>query len=483
MSEERADIVRQFCAILEDEGWEPGWSAIEKIVNTSLKNKEGLQKMLSRHSAWDEDTMRITMPIETNGERIDVSDKMEGFRCMCENIDLSPLDVFESVLTRGGMLTPDDCNALQAKGYTGGKMGQKIGRAINAWATAHGIEKHKDYNWRFNELINGGGNTTDRTAILSINPVDFLAASHGDFTSCHHIGHQGNSCHKSGNLSYAMDDVTMVFFTIVPDESADYPTKRIDRINYHWDSGLLIQGRLYTGTKDNIHAVSRAMVCKVIADCLDVPNLWTKHAKIDQSRIESTGNHYPDYAKNTTACSMSTLSGAAIPDTISIGHAAYCISCGDRQSDSSVLDCCDVVSDMLSCNSCEASIHEDDAIWVGDSCYCSDCATYCEHCGSYHHRDDVRWVESLRTHLCDSCFENDFCECIACEKVIKKGDEHDKDGDCYCEDCYHEQFSGCDECGETFDNKGLMETDDGCWVCRDCHAKRTEQESCGLATV
>ena len=483
MSEERADIVRQFCAILEEEGWEPEESAIEKIVNTSLKNKEGLRKMLSRHSAWDEDTMRIALPVETNGERIDVPEKMGEFRRMCENIDLSPLDVFESVLTRGGMLTPDDCNALHAKGYTGGKTGQKIGRAINAWATAHGIEKHKDYNWRFNELINGGGNTTDRIAILSINPVDFLTASHGDFTSCHYIGRERKSCHKSGNLSYAMDNVTMVFFTIAPGESADYPTKRIDRINYHVDSGLLIQGRLYTGTKDNIHAVSRAMVCKVIADCLDVPNLWTKHAKIDPSRIESTGNHFPDYAKSFTTCNMSTLSGAAIPDTIKIGHVAYCISCGGWQSDSRVLDCCNDGSNMLSCNGCEASIHEDDAIWVGDCCYCSDCTTYCEHCGRYHHRDDVRWVESLRTLLCDYCFDNDFCECIACEKVIKKGDVHDKDGDSYCEECYHERFSDCEECGETFNNKDLMETDDGCWVCGDCHAKLTEQEPCELVAV
>jgi len=340
MSEERADIVRQFCAILEHEGWEPGWSAIEKIVNKSYKNKEGLRKMLSRNPAWDDTTLRIIMPIETNGERVNVSEKMEGFRLMCNETNTTPLDVFESVLTRGGTLTPDDCNALKAKGYDGGKTGQKIGRAINAWATAHGIEKHKDYNWRFNELINGGGNTTDRIAILSINPVDFLTASHGDFTSCHHINRETNSCYKSGNLSYAMDGVTMVFFTVAAGESADYPTKRIDRINYHFDSGLLIQGRLYTDTKDNIHAVSRAMVCKVIADCLGVPNLWTKHAAIDQSRIVCTGNHYPDYAKNTTACSMSTLLGAALPDTITIGHVAYCTSCGYEQSDSNILDCC-----------------------------------------------------------------------------------------------------------------------------------------------
>jgi len=275
----------------------------------------------------------------------------------------------------------------------------------------------------------------------------------------------------------------MVFFTIAPGESADYPTRRIDRINYHFSSGLLIQGRLYTETSDNIHAVSRAMVCTVIADCLDVPNLWVKHAKIDQSRIDSTGNHYPDYSRNSASCSMSTLSGAAIPDKIEIGHVAYCIFCGYEQSNSKILDCCNESSGMLSCDGCDASVHEDDAIWVGDSCYCPCCASYCEHCGMYHHNDDVRWVESLRISLCDHCFENDFCECAACDKVIQNKNAHDNGGDCYCEDCYHEQFSGCEECGEPFNNEDLMGTDDGRWVCLDCHVELERQESCEPVTA
>ena len=94
MSEERADIVRQFCAILEDEGWEPGVSAIENIVDTSLKNKERLRNMLSRHPKWDDTTLRIAIPIETNGERLDVPEKMESFRLLCAGADTAPLDVF-----------------------------------------------------------------------------------------------------------------------------------------------------------------------------------------------------------------------------------------------------------------------------------------------------------------------------------------------------------------------------------------------------
>jgi hypothetical protein len=125
MSGQQADIVRQFCAILESEEWESTESANGKIVYTSLKNKKGLRKMLSRHPKWDKKTMRITMPIEPNGERLDVRDTMEGFRLLCNGIDTSPLDVFESVLTRGGMITPDDYHALQAIGYNGGKLGHK----------------------------------------------------------------------------------------------------------------------------------------------------------------------------------------------------------------------------------------------------------------------------------------------------------------------------------------------------------------------
>jgi hypothetical protein len=59
MSEERAHIVKQFVDVLESEGWEIDEWAIEKIVDTSLENKKGLRDMLSRHSAWDEKTLRI----------------------------------------------------------------------------------------------------------------------------------------------------------------------------------------------------------------------------------------------------------------------------------------------------------------------------------------------------------------------------------------------------------------------------------------
>ena len=80
MSEIRAEIVNQFCEILEKEDWEPEEEAVGKIVDTSLRNKEGLREMLSRHPKWDANTMRITMPVETNGERIDVPEKMDGLR-------------------------------------------------------------------------------------------------------------------------------------------------------------------------------------------------------------------------------------------------------------------------------------------------------------------------------------------------------------------------------------------------------------------
>jgi len=474
MSEERAHIVKQFGNVLEEEGWEIDNWAIEKIVDTSLENKERLRKMLSRHAAWDEKTMRITLPIDYNAERQDVPEKMDGFRTMCENVDTSALDVFSQVLERGGALTADDCAALQACGYSKGKIGQKIGRAINAWAVAHGIDKHKDYNWRFNELINGGQNTTDRVAILSVNPVDFLVASHGQFTSCHGINSGQDKCHKSGNLSYAMDETTMVFFTVAPSKPADYPTERIDRINYHWDSGLLIQGRLYTSTNDDIHAVSRAMTCKAITNCLNVPNLWTKHTAIDQKRIVSIGNHYPDYVHNISACNMLTLMGIIIPDEICIGHVVYCISCGEENDDPSKLDCC---NEPLCCEGCGTRIDEDEAIWVGDYRYCSDCTTYCDHCEESYLAGDVQWIESLQKSLCESCLQDNFSKCTACETIIQNEDAICVCGDDYCEDCHDELFCTCDVCGIIHEKADLQTTDNGERLCPDCRQEQEETET------
>ena len=482
MDKVRDEIVDQFYDILEKEGWEPEEEAVGKIVDTSLKNKEGLREMLSRHPKWDDNTMRIIMPVETNGERIDVPEKMDGFRLLCEEIDTDPLSVFETVLARGGLVTSDDCFALKVRGYDGGKAGQKIGRAINAWSITHGINKHKDYNWRFNELINGGRNTTDRTAILSINPVDFLTASHGKFDSCHDINKDNNFCYKSGNLSYAMDGVTMVFFTVGAGETADYPTLRVDRINYHFKSGLLLQGRLYTDTRDNIHAVSRAMVCKVIAECLDVPNLWTRHIKIDQSRITSSGSHYPDYVRTPLGCTMSSLAGATLPENIEIGHVAYCISCGVEHRKENILDCCNTdSSDTLACEGCDGSMHEYDVIWVRDCCYCENCTRYCDECERNHLKDDVRWVSSLRQYMCDSCYDDLYIECATCDKDIKKDDAHDAGGGYYCDECFRKEHTDCEECDEAFKDSELTEVE-GRFLCQDClDAERTEQALCVLA--
>ena len=483
MSALRKNIVDQCCYILQQEGWSRTESAIKTIVDTSFENKEKLREMLSRHPEWDNDTMRIIVPVETNGERLDVPEKMDGFRYMCHRvsaaIDVSPLEIFESVLIRGGVVTSEDCDALHSAGYNGGKKGQKIGRAINAWAVSCGVNIHKEYNWRFNALINGGLNTTDRIAILSLNPVDFFMASHGAFDSCHSIDRDGDHAYRSGNLSYMMDGTTMVFFTVDPNKSADYPTNRIDRIFYHFDSGLLIQGRLYTETKEDIHAVSRAMVCKIIANCLNVPNLWLKHTKIDTDRVESVGNNYPDYINNAKECVMCTLQGSETSEKIRIGCTALCISCGGFNHESNVLDCCE--SDgCLECENCHDSVYGDDAIWDGDYVYCENCVEYCDHCDSYKLKYDVREVG--RKKVCDDCLEEDFVKCVSCDEYVKKDNAYTHSDNSYCEDCFHDEYAMCDECEEYFCREDLLETENG-MLCQECYDAKVAKQSLKLAIV
>jgi len=276
----------------------------------------------------------------------------------------------------------------------------------------------------------------------------------------------------------------MVFFTIDTDETPDYPTKRIDRINYHYKSGLLIQGRLYTATRENIHAVSRAMVCKVIAGCLNVPNLWTKNGYVDKSRITSRGNHYRDYVLQSHTCTMSTLNGVKTQKKIAIGHIAFCIHCGEKQSSGSILDCCNGThtKNMMACESCRTSVHGDDAIWVNNNAYCANCTRYCCHCDRHHYEEDVRWIESFRKYLCDCCFEDNFAECGGCKKVVKNNDLHDIGGVNHCEDCYRQWYSDCEECNKAFKNDELTEVD-GRFLCGDCRDKQVEQESSELVAA
>ena len=71
---------------------------------------------------------------------------------------------------------------------------------------------------------------------------------------------------------------------------------------------------------------------KVIADCMDVPNLWTlvKGKETAWSLIETCGSHYPDYFHyNDVTTSFRLINGEKNNTKIKVGHRPFCIKCGN----------------------------------------------------------------------------------------------------------------------------------------------------------
>ena len=126
-------------------------------------------------------------------------------------------------------------------------------------------------------------------SVLSINFVDFLAMSHGNsWTSC--INTDKNRHFTSGNysdgfnsrrtLDYALDETTMVFYTVDENyEGDDWELQpKQTRQLFHFGEGKLVQARLYPQSRTsrrNIYTQYRENVEKLIADGMGEANLWS----------------------------------------------------------------------------------------------------------------------------------------------------------------------------------------------------------------
>ena len=91
---------------------------------------------------------------------------------------------------------------------------------------------------------------------------------------------------------------------------------------------------------DTNYRVPREIVQKVIADALEVPNLW----KMKKGRdfcceyAKSSGVHYPDYTDSRNKnCNISWL--GEDPTVIYLGHDAICPNCGRVHQYTGSLNC------------------------------------------------------------------------------------------------------------------------------------------------
>lgn len=371
--------------------------------------------------------------------------------------------------------------------------GMKMSRAINKICHWLGIDKLPEYNKEFAKYADSVNPLKImRHTIISINPIDYLTMSFGNsWASCHTIDKENRrgmpdtyeGQYSSGTISYMLDEVSMVFYTISAEYDGDdyFFEPKINRNMFHYGEDKLIQGRLYPQGNDynaeDTYKDIREIVQKVMADCLGIPNYWVVKKGADEADryVKSKGTHYKDYQYYDN-CTLSRPKGIEDNDKyITVGHNPICIECGYEHNIEDNINCCHFQG--YYCEECGEEIDEDDVIWIDENPYCRNCVSWCECCQEYVREDDAQWVKSVNGYVCNSCLDEYFIQCDYCGEYVRQIDANPiGNGDYICEDCFADNYSICSECGAYFPNDELHWKENGEGVCDGCWEEVNENK-------
>ena len=233
-----------------------------------------------------------------------------------------------------------------------GKIIKKYGLEDKTAGSTYG----KEFIANYCEVMKEGN--IKREFVVSVNPIDYLKMSIGDFTSCHDIRGGG---WRSGTIAYMLDKVSIITYTVKPNStmeiggntvnSNDRPElfSKVERNVFHWDSlHRLIQSRVYPQAKDgctDLYAVFRHEMQRRIALANGwEPENWTnrKRRYTDFTRAGEGATNYPDWSYERFGGNLSTPGHSFDPystETIIIGAKPTCIRCGSRHSSSNRMLC------------------------------------------------------------------------------------------------------------------------------------------------
>lgn len=337
-------------------------------------------------------------------------------------------------------------------------VGQKTSRIVNKICQLLGLDKDADYNKEFAKYADGiNPLLIKKHTIISVNPIDYLTMSFGNsWASCHTIDKANkrdmpnsyDGGYSSGTLSYMLDDSSIVFYTVSEKYDGDeYELQdKIERNMFHLGEDKLVQGRIYpqgTDGETGIYKQFREIVQKVIADCLEVPNMWknVKGTSECGSVIHSIGTHYRDYLY-ASDCNVSYLKGDTDEvnrNLITVGHRPICPSCGCVHSWDECIECRSCYDAEVTCYECGSYGDRDNMIEIDGEYFCEDCCFYCD----YH--------EEWERYPGDSTYVEHYGR--VCNDALE----------------YSGDFGYCENCNRWYYNESGIETEDGYWYCcKDC---------------
>ena len=379
--------------------------------------------------------------------------------------------------------------------------GQKTSRIVNKFFKNYGFDKivemrdvsytddhgvlhqvQKDFGWNKQFALYADAITpleVKKWTIISVNPVDYLTMSFGNgWASCHTPDKEnkrkaeGNysGCYCSGTLSYMLDNSTLIMYTVRNEyKGREFCLEdKMNRCTFHIGNDKMVQGRVYpdgrkADAETSISGQMRAIMQKVIAECVNEANLWKviKGTRICGDYTNSRGTHYRDYL-HYNDCTISFLKRNGImrnEDNIRIGHNPICPNCGEEHDNESILICndCDNSGSYRECVRCGCRIDIENGDYVYDEdtgdYYCdSDCAFaydcyYCENVNEYHSQD-VYYDD----YTGDYFYDDGCSDCVHISDFHYLNEEHaEMDGWVYIRDEWYRTGDSniieCPHCG------------------------------------
>lgn len=470
--EERASILRNMKALLDEYGYTHTDEALDIIVDKWSNNKGTLIEAFKKHPQYIDGKFLIAF--DTDYERDIDTRAIENFCCYLgkviswglknavlpdeiverrdrENCLYLPNKIYD-LLTWGlsdlhsRILDTEQAKRInEALPEVKARAGQKTSRAINKLLTILNYHTHPDYNKEFAKYADAlSPMTIKRHTVLSLNPLDYLTMSFGNsWSSCHTIdksnrrnmpsGYQG--MYSSGTMSYMLDGTSMVLYVVdkAYDGTEYYTQDKVNRQMFHYAHDKLIQGRLYPQAHDGDSAeytAYRNIVQNIMSVIFDFPNLWKVSDDISRN-VWSEGTHYRDYT-NFGDCRISVRSGSTNAEVVEIGHAPICIECGEEHHTENNINCC---ADYVKCADCGERISRDDAYYIDGEYYCRDCTSWCDVCEERVH-SNIHYI--CGRDVCDHCRDNYYTQCDECGEWVDNEDVYRHNGYDYCEDCWNE---------------------------------------------
>ena len=356
---------------------------VRKNIEEWHKNKMPLLEMLRKHPMWRENELAIVTTItEKRGLDENYYSYCDELHDLCfQNTDVSneilaklrsritdnyngavpdrfdyhfsPTNIndraFNNVISYCfsetiGELTADFINLIAPEFKFKG--GQKSTRVLNKVFDYFGFTKHPDYNRIFAKISDCiSPRTIKRTAVLSVNPMDYLTMSHGNsWSNCMCLipsrnfdGFEYKGKHKAGCMSYLTDDVSLLFYTL---DNSDFKSSelweipKITRQVIFYSSPRIVHERIYPKSIDycdnenNPYVIYRNCVWKIISECEDTPNNWLPCPTIIKDNPDTF--MYPDWNYYTVLRYINP-NLPKYSNTISVGGKTYCLECGAQR--------------------------------------------------------------------------------------------------------------------------------------------------------